>query len=261
MSYRTTVEARLGKFPLYEVLGCVAVVLGWDLVTRIGFMDPGLLPSPESVFHAFRESIQNGEFFSSLRKTLLAVLLSFALGGATGIVVGLVAGGSKAVKLIVGPYLYSVYSLPKIAVVPLFVVWLGIGTQTIIVVSALAVTFLVAINTMEGVRTVDPVLIRAALNLGAGRRQIFMRVILPAASGMIMTGLRLGIAQALITVTAAEIVLAGSGLGAWMWDARQSLRTDIEFLCLFTLAVLGVLLTWGMDRIDAIVFPWRVRST
>src|SRR5262249_36913457 len=119
---------------------------------------------------------------------------------------------------------------------------------------------LVAINTVEGVKTVEPLLVRAARNLGAGRFQLFWHVVLPAASGMIFTGLRLGIGQAFITGVAGEVVLAGGGAGGTRGGAQQALRTDIVFLCLISLAVLGVVLTAAIGWLDRILFPWRPRE-
>lgn len=246
------------RFPVYELVGCAVAIGLWALLSR--WIDPTLLPSPTRVYEALRHTLASGEFAPALIVTLTNIAIAFVIGGIAGVALGLLIGGLKVFDLFLSPYLYSIYSLPKIALVPLFVVWLGIGPRTIIVVASIATALLVAINVVEGVKTVDPIFIRAARNLGANRRQVFVSVILPAASGMIMTGLRLGIGQALITGVAGEIVLAGSGLGALMWDSQQVLNTDVVFLCLFVLAAVGMVSAWLLGLADRLLFPWRVRE-
>jgi len=241
----------------YRTVGVTCTLALWQGITAPGWVDPTLLPSPAQVFATFIELLRHGEYILSLVNTLRDVITSFVVGGVLGVTVGLIVGGVRSIEFLVGPYLYSVYSLPKIAIIPLFVVWLGVGSKTIIIVSSIAVGLLVAINTIEGVKSVDPILLRAALNLGATRRQIFAKVLLPGASGLILSGLKLGIGQALITVTAGEIVLSGAGVGALMWDAQQSLRTDIVFVCLFTLAVIGIVSVWFLELAERSLFPWR----
>jgi NitT/TauT family transport system permease protein len=251
--------ARLAaRWPVYESLGIFIFVASWALASQ--WIDPALLPSPLQVARAFGTTWANGELPAGLVNTLRNIGLSFAIGSVAGVILGLFIGGSRTAYLVLAPYLYSVYSLPKVALIPLFVVWLGIGPKTIVVVTSIAVALLVAINTADGVKTIEPILVRAARNLGASRWQIFIYVVLPAASGMIFAGLRLAIGQALITGVAGEIVLAGYGLGAMMWDAQQSLSTDIVFLCLVVLAALGVALTAALELLDRLLFPWRSGS-
>ena len=258
MEGNDTIERTSARFPTYEVLGIASAIGAWALLSR--WIDPTLLPSPANVYGAFTSTIANGEFVPALLTTLRNIAIAFVIGGAAGVAIGLLIGGLKVFDLFLSPYLYSIYSLPKIALVPLFVVWLGIGPRTIIVVTSIATALLVAINVVDGVKSIDPIFLRAARNLGASRIQLFVKVILPAASGMIMSGLRLGIGQALITGVAGEIVLAGSGLGALMWDSQQALHTDVVFLCLFTLAAVGALSTWLLGSLDKLLFPWRVRE-
>lgn len=248
----------LRRLPAYEAIGLGVAISVWALLSL--WSDPVLLPSPAKVFHALAATIASGEFVTGLIETILNVGVAFVIGSVCGIALGLLVGGLKTVELFLAPYIYSGYSLPKVALIPLFVVWLGVGPSTIIVVTSIAVALLVAVNTIDGVKSIDPVLVRAAQNLGASRRQIFVSVVLPAASGLIFSGLRLGIGQALITGVAGEIVLSGSGLGAMMWDSQQALRTDVVFLCLFALAAIGVAATWLLGAIDRILFPWRPRE-
>jgi len=250
---------RIGvRLPAYEVLGIDLALGAWTLLSH--WIDPTLLPSPRRVLHAFLGTLGAGEFVPALAQTLRNVAIAFAIGSVIGVALGLLVGVLKVMDLFLSPYLYSVYSLPKVALIPLFVVWLGIGPHTIVVVTSIATALLVAINVIDGVKSVDPTFIRAARNLGASRTQIFVKIIMPAASGMIMSGLRLGIGQALITGVAAEIVLAGSGIGALMWDSQQALRTDLVFVCLFTLAAIGALSAWLLGAADRLLFPWRMRD-
>lgn len=255
---RNLIASAASRWPVYEVLGLLMVVAIWALGSL--WIDPTLLPSPLQVVAALGRTWSSGELTVSLMNTLRNISIAFVIGSAIGVMLGLVIGGIRTAYLMLAPYLYSIYSLPKVALIPLFVVWLGIGPSTIIVVTSIAVALLVAINTVDGVKTIEPILVRAAQNLGASRLQVFVHVVLPAASGLIFSGLRLGVGQALITGVAGEIVLAGYGMGAMMWDAQQTLSTDVVFLCLLALAALGIILTTILDLLDRLLFPWRPRS-
>jgi ABC-type nitrate/sulfonate/bicarbonate transport system permease component len=144
MSIRQKLTADAARGSLYPLLGVTLAIAAWGFLSL--WTDPVLLPSPLQVFRALLATLSSGEFITALLSTLRNILIAFVIGSVLGVALGLIVGGLKPIELLLAPYIYSAYSLPKIALVPLFVVWLGIGPKTIIVVTCIAVALLVAIS-------------------------------------------------------------------------------------------------------------------
>jgi NitT/TauT family transport system permease protein len=151
----------------------------------------------------------------------------------------------------------AIYPLPKIALLPLIILWLGIGEESKLFVIALAVFFPIAINSMAGVRLTEPVLVKAAKNLGAGTLQVIGKVILPSAVPSILTGVRLGAGTSLLTLVAAEMIAAESGLGHLVLYAGDLMLTTKLMVGLVVLALLGIFVSRFMDYLERHFLRWR----
>jgi NitT/TauT family transport system permease protein len=232
------------------------MALIWEAIGQLA--DPQLLPPFSAVCLRIGTAVGEGEALLQVWATLRKMLLSFGIGTFIGITGGLIIGWFRIAEAFFSPLIYYTYSLPRVALIPLFILWLGIGDQTIVTAASIAVVYLVLINTIAGVKATDPLLIRAAQNLGAQPHQILFRVLLPSSLGIIFSGLRLGIGQALVSVVSGEILIGSSGLGYWIWAARYNLDTALVFVILFLLAILGYSITKGAEKGQERLEVWRL---
>ena len=192
----------------------VIVVLGlWEIVGRLGIVPSLFLPRFSAVLVSGYGMVESGEIFAHLAASLLRIGWGFFLGAGLGIFTGIAVGYFQLADDAVRPLVAATYPIPKIAILPLLILWLGIGEGAKVAVILLGVFFPVVINVRSGVRNVDPLLIRAALSLGSGPFNIIRKVILPMSIPMIFAGLKLGIGIALLLVVMAEMIARTRGSG------------------------------------------------
>jgi NitT/TauT family transport system permease protein len=203
---------------------------------------------------------RSGELPWAVLVSLNRVAQGFIYGAVLGVLLGLIGGAVRWVEDLLDPWVAAVYPIPKSALFPLFLLWFGLGNSSKIVTIAVGVLFLVLVNTMTGVRAINPVLLKAARDLGASRLQIFVKVILPGALPNIFTGLRLGAGMALILVFITEIEATKAGLGFLLWEAFQLMDTRHVFVGVVTFGLLGVATTWLLQWLERVTCPWIQRS-
>jgi NitT/TauT family transport system permease protein len=158
---------------------------------------------------------------------------------------------------VVQPIIAATFPIPKIALLPLLILWLGIGEASKVAVVALGVFFPMAINTYSGVRQADPLLIRAAVSFGAGRWSVIRKVILPSALPMVFAGLRLGAGIALLLLVAAEQIAADAGIGFLILQSGNLMETTKLMVGIVVLSLLGVLSHWALSGLERAVIRWR----
>src|SRR6184192_168626 len=249
--------------PEYRGLRVVAVlglVIAWEALARTGRVPVLFLPSPLGVLGEGWEMLRSGELLVHLTASLQRLVLGFALGGAAGVVVGVAVGFFAAAEAVGTPLLAATFPIPKIALLPLLILWLGLGEPSKIAVIALGVFFPMAINTYAGVRQADPLLIRAAVSFGAGRLSVIRKVVLPSALPMIVAGLRLAAGTALILLVAAEMIAVESGIGFLVLHAGNLMQTTKLMVGIVVLSLLGVLSHWGLGWLERAAIPWRASS-
>jgi ABC-type nitrate/sulfonate/bicarbonate transport system permease component len=207
-------------------LVAVAAFLGlWSLLSGIvvafNLFNPIFLPGPWLVLGSLAELGAKGQLWVHVRATLERVAVGFATGAGLGIALGLGAGQVRVVRDVVEPVVEMLRPIPPLAVLPLFIVWVGIGEPSKVGFITYATFFPIFLTTVTGVRQIDPLLLRAARSLGAGGLRLFVRVILPAALPDILTGLRLGVALAFFVIVISEFIGAEHGLGYLINDGRN----------------------------------------
>ncbi len=207
-------------------LGAVAAFLAlWSLlagvVVLLELFNPIFLPGPWLVLGALAELAAKGQLWIHLTATLERVAIGFGTGAALGVGLGLAAGYLTPVRNVVEPLVELLRPVPPLAVLPLFIVWVGIGEPSKIGFITYATFFPIFLTTVTGVRQIDPVLLRAARSLGARGLPLFTRVILPAALPDVLTGLRLGVALAFFVIVISEFIGAEHGLGYLINDGRN----------------------------------------
>jgi NitT/TauT family transport system permease protein len=200
---------------------------------------PAFLPSPRATLRGAIELLENGQLLASIAASFSRVVIGFAIGTCVGIPLGLFMGKSQVVRAFVDPYVEFFRFIPPIAFVTLAVIWFGLGETSKIVLIVYTTVFMVAINTMIGVLTIDPDKRFAALCLGATERQVFVHVTIPAVIPNIVTGMKIAMGNSFMTVVSAEMVAAKSGIGFLIFNSRLFLLTEWIFVGIITLGLMG----------------------
>lgn len=236
----------------------------WDLITKFDSASKtSLLGRPWLLPEAIegKDHLTVGRLLeeSHLYVTLMRVFVGFAIGMVPGIVVGVAMGMSRTVRSMIDATLSAFYVLPKIAIFPIMMLIFPdpFGEGPKIAVVALSVFFVVTINTMVGVRDIDPVYLEAGRNYGARGFQMFRHVIFPGAMPVIFAGLRIALGTALIVIIAVEFVRARTGVGYLTYYYWQILAPEKMYAALVVVMILGVLLTWLLRWVEQLVMPWR----
>ena len=245
---------------LRQIASVGGLLVLWQLVVQTGKLSELFLPAPLSVLSSMWEMTRSGQLPWAVLVSLNRVVQGFVYGAVAGVVLGLLAGAVRWIEDVLDPWVAAVYPIPKSALFPLFLLWFGLGDASKIATIAIGVLFLVLVNTVTGVKSINPVLLKAAQDLGASRLQVFTKVILPGALPNIFTGLRLGAGMALILVFITEIEATKAGLGFLLWEAFQLLDTTKVFAGVVTFGLLGVATTWLLQWLERVGCPWLQRS-
>ncbi|HEV2358141.1 MAG TPA: ABC transporter permease [bacterium] len=238
----------------------VGLLAAWEALARSHAVPAVFLPSPEAVAGELAHLASTGDLWRSLGASLGRIAAGFALGSAAGLIVGVLAGVSRPAEAVADPLIAAIYPIPKIALLPLLILWLGIGEAPKIAVIAVGAFFPVAIGTMSAIRDVDPLLVRAARSLGAGRLHIITKVQLPASVPMVFASLRLAAGMSLLLVVSAEMIAATAGIGYLILYAGDLMQTARLLAGIAVLSVLGLLSTSGLAALERRLFRGRARS-
>lgn len=219
-------------------LGSMILGIGvWGLASLL--YSEFILPSPAVTFEGFVELSKDGTLSSAVLASSGRILAGWGIGLVIGIPLGLAMGRITIIRYLADPYIEFFRYIPPIAFVTLAIVWFGVGETSKVVLIVYTTLFVVTVNTLVGARSVDELKLRAASSLGANRRQRLWYVILPATLPSIVTGARVAMGNSFLTIVAAELVAAQTGLGAMIWTARNFGRTDWVFVGIFALGALG----------------------
>ena len=216
-----------------------------------------IVPAPIAVLRTMIDLTLDGRLPWAIAVSLHRVLQGFIYGSLLGITLGLLVGWFRAVEDAVDPLVAAIFPIPKSALFPLFILWFGLGETSKVMTILIGVLFLVLINTVTGVKAIDPVLLKAARDLGANQFQIFTKVVIPGALPNIFTGLRLGAGTALILVFITEIEATKAGLGFLLWESYQLLLVKQVFSCTIAFGILGILGTWLLQWLERVMCPWK----
>ena len=219
--------------------------------------NPLLLPAPHTVLFAGIEMVRTGELQRDILASLSRVVQGFLLAAVVGVAAGTAVGRSRRLEYLVEPTVELLRPIPPLAFLPMMVLWFGIGETSKIAFIAYAAFFPIFTTTLEGIKYVDPVLIRAASSLGASERDIFRYVVLPAAMPNIITGLRIGFGLSFFVIVAAEFIAADSGLGFLINDARTFFLVANMLLGAAVIGAIGFTFNILLRRLEARLLRWR----
>lgn len=229
----------------------------WELASRLALLSPRYFPPPTLVAATLAGLLAEGDLWGETLVTLNRLAVAFVLAAAPGVTAGLLMGLFRPVRNALEPYVALLYPLPKIALLPLFLILLGVGEKAFILTGAITAFFQVVISTLGGVQSMDPRLLEVGRNYGARGVSLFRKIILPAVLPSIFTGLRLGVGLALIAVIAVEFVTAKSGLGHLVFRYWQMLLTAEMFAAFVLVGLIGLALTRGLRVIQQRTLNWK----
>jgi ABC-type nitrate/sulfonate/bicarbonate transport system permease component len=235
---------RIDRATLQNWLLPVALLAAWEIFGSAGML-PRYLSSPGAILAALWELASTGELLVALAASLYRVAAGFLIGTAAGVVVGLGAGMLPGVRHFFDPLVSLLYSIPKIAFLPIFLLLLGLGHASMIAIIAFSVFFPVFIASRHAVLSVNKLLLWSARNMGAPPRTVFLRVVVPAAAPQLFSGVRIGLAHAFVVLFAAELIGSKVGLGNLITHAEEWVRFDMMLAGILCFAVLG----FASDRI------------
>lgn len=252
--WRTAALLRATSIALFFALWYAAALLNAHVVK---VFNPLLLPAPHTVLLAGIEMVRSGELQRDILASLSRVVQGFLLAAIIGVAVGTAVGRSRRLEYLVEPTIELLRPIPPLAFLPMMVLWFGIGETSKVAFIAYAAFFPIFTTTVEGIKYVDPLLLRAAASLGATGRDIFRYVVLPAAMPNIITGLRIGFGLSFFVIVAAEFIAADSGLGFLINDARTFFLVANMLLGAAVIGAIGFTFNILLRRFEAWLLRWR----
>lgn len=242
-----------------SVLSPVVLLSIWEIGGRLGFIDTRFFPTPVAIFAVFLEMLGTGELWLHLQVSLQRIVIGFVLGAVPGVVLGLAIGLVPFVRAVLQPLVDATFPIPKVALLPLLILTLGLGEASKYAIIAIAVVYLVLINTVAGVRNIEPIYFDVGRNYRATPLMTFTDIAFPGALPTIIAGLRLGLGVALLIIVAAEYVGAKSGIGFLIWTSWQVFQVEEMYVGIMVTAVLGFGSAILLNEVERRVVPWKRR--
>jgi ABC-type nitrate/sulfonate/bicarbonate transport system permease component len=252
--------ARFKNFAI-TVLNLSTFFVLWEIFARAEVINPLFFPRISDTFAAMYNGFVDGVIWPQLSHSLTNFLIGMLISAAIGIPVGLLMGANHIVDLTLSPYVWAMTSLPRVALIPLLILILGFGNSMQLTIIVLSAVFPIMVNCMAGVKTVDPSLIRAGKVFGAGRVQMYLKIILPFTLPFVISGINQGIARGIVGMLIGELLGGGgAGLGYLLDRAGDQFDAPMLYATLIILAVMSVGLVQSMRWLERRVAPWRETS-
>lgn len=240
-----------------RALGPLMILAVWWIASATGVLTSDLLASPPQVLRAAQKLWDSGQLTDALAVSLGRAGTGLLLGVATGLVLGVITGSWRLGEDLLDSAVQTLRALPFLSLVPLFMVWFGIGEQARIILIAVATTFPMYVSTFGAVRTTDRKLLEAARTFGLGRVATIRQMILPGALPALLSGLRLSTTLSVIALIAAEEINSTAGLGYLMAQAQNFSRTDILSVIILIYGLLGLIADIVIRSLERVLMPWR----
>lgn len=237
-------------FPLF-------LIFAWEIAARKGLVDNFLVPSPSKIYVAGWLMLENGTLLEHLMASLGRLAYGFCLAAVLAVPAGILIGKTKSFAQWLNPTLSFLQHIPPIAWIPLFILWLGIEEASKVAVITYASFFPIFLNTVYGVKSVDPKLVEVGRAFMLTPGQMIKRVYIPSATMPIFVGLRLGMSNCWRALVGAELIAASTGIGALITQARQSSQPDMMFVGIFTIGIAGIVIDGILLKTEAGLMPWK----
>ena len=235
----------------------IGIVLMWQAASSFGWITSRLMPAPIQVVWAFWDKFASGELAANIQASTVRAVSGLLVGGTIGFLLGLANGMSRLSHALTDTTLQMLRTVPNLALIPLVILWFGIGEEAKLFLTALGVFFPIYLNTMHGVRNVDPQLIEMGRVYGMSGWTLFHKVIFPGALPSIFVGLRFSLGIMWLTLIVAETMAASSGIGDMANSAREFMMTDVVILALLIYALLGKLADLIALTLERLTLSWN----
>lgn len=235
----------------------VCLIAFWEFGSKTGFISPLVLPAPSEAFTAFRELVASGLLWKHLAASLSRLLIGWTSGTLIGVSFGLAIGLFSYARAGLAPLVSAIFPIPKIALLPLFIIWFGIGEGSKVATILFGTFFPTVIATYGGVDNVDRNLIRMGQSFGLKWHSIVFKIILPGAMPAILSGFRISASIAIILLVAAEMIGAEFGIGAYILLAGSLMATDQLIAGVALLSLMGLSVAWLIGRAERYILRWR----
>jgi ABC-type nitrate/sulfonate/bicarbonate transport system permease component len=246
-----------------SVLSPVILLGLWEAAAQLRLIDTRFFPAPSSIFGVLWDMLRpsqqypTGELWFHLLISLERIAIGFVIGAVPGVIIGLAMGLFGPVRAIIQPLIDATFPIPKVALLPLFIMIFGIGEESKYAIIATAVIYLVLINTVAGVRNIDRIYLDVGKNFHASRLMMFTDVAFPGALPLIMAGVKLGMGVALLVIVTAEFVGAKSGIGYLIWTSWQVFQVEKMYVGLVVIALVGFATAILLNWLERAVVPWK----
>jgi sulfonate transport system permease protein len=235
----------------------VVIVLLWQAASSFGLLRAQILPAPTAVAAAAWRLTRSGELWTHVEVSAWRAAVGFAIGGGIGCVLGFANGLSSWSETLLDTTLQMIRNIPHLALIPLVILWFGIDEEAKLFLVALGVFFPIYVNTLHGVRSVDPQLLEMGRAYGMTPRQLFLRIVLPGALPSMFVGLRYGLGIMWLTLIVAETISASSGIGFMAMNAREFMMVDVVVFAILLYAALGKLADSIARLLERIFLSWN----
>lgn len=235
----------------------LALALLWEWAARTRAINPLFFPPPSAIAQQWWRLLRYKRFGHDIQASMVRLFAGFVLGAVPGVIVGMMMGLARPIRAALLPTITALYPVPRIAVLPLVLVVFGIGESGKLFMVAFSVFFLMALQTLDGVRRIDPVMLDVARSVRASRLKQYLSVAWPGALPSIVSGARLALGFALIVVVGTEFLASRDGVGARLWRAYQVLDVETLWAGIITTALLGWALNLLIGLVERVAMPWR----
>lgn len=239
----------------------VLLLLAWEAVARSALFPPRVLPGPWEVAQAFWSLARSGELWADLEISAWRAIVGLVLGGATGLILGIATGSLRSAETLLDTSIQMLRNIPSLALLPLIILWFGIGEVTKDLLIAIGVFFPIYLNTHHGIRSVDAGLIEMGRSYGLRRWRLAREVILPGATPSILVGFRYALGHMWISLIVAETVAAQAGIGYLVVNAREFMLTDVVMVGILLYALLGKVADLGTKALEHWLLAWHPSYT
>ncbi|RDU24134.1 ABC transporter permease [Anaerosacchariphilus polymeriproducens] len=264
MEYKQRKKISFIKIDRHQVIRIVSLIvffLGWQFICMINetqeLFNPKFLPAPTQVIEVAVKYIMDGTLLVHIGASVYRVLAGFFAGVVVALVLGILITKSKMFDNTISPLLNLIGPIPVYAFLPIFIIWFGIGESSKVGLIAYATFMPLLTYTIDGIRNVNPIWIRSAMSLGASERQVFIKIVLPAALPNMFTGMKVSLALTFSALVVAEMMGADKGLGFMIINARNWFKTGDIFLAIALIGILYSLFLSAIIRIEKIIFKWK----
>ncbi|MGG6295079.1 aliphatic sulfonate ABC transporter permease SsuC [Leptolyngbya sp. AN02str] len=240
--------------PWLVPLGCLII---WQICSQMGLIPTRILPAPTKILEAALRLSMSGELLRHVQVSTHRALIGFAIGGGIGLALGFLNGMLPIAEKILDSSIQMVRNVPHLALIPLVILWFGIGDEARIFLVVLGVFFPIYINTFHGIRSIDPNLVEMGQVYGLSQHELLIQIILPGALSNVLVGLRYALGLMWLTLIVAETIAANSGIGYMAMNAREFMQTDVVVLSILLYALLGKLADSAVRWLERSLLPWH----